>query len=695
MQKIRIVVLAGLTLLLALSGVTTAQDQLPVEINLARQHLERNRPDRALKELSSFFINNPDSEYLSTAYLLKARCHLKLGETTRAVEAVKHVLQLNNDNEIKAQTHYLLATVYQAQGDVYGSAVQLIECLNYSPELSTRDQAKKHMKELAEGAVAYRLETLKYLARSKECVEFLDSLAPEMGTDPSIGVLLMPAEGDDDSLAQEQLLDGIMAAASLYSEGGIPSSIPVKRPSEKIRIPESSIKPSPLPEEAPKPESDDLEELLLDLVGEPAPVVQVSLEGMKVVHRSIEANAAQAVLETRDLIRQEGVWALVLYGPESECMAASVEAQAHGIPVVLAGQRRPGLFAIGPTTVQPEADWYEEGRQAAIYAADSLGLKTYAIVAPATPMGQANVAGFLEILKEREAEDIELLSLEWYFPNEGISLNRQFQRIRQIGFKREFADSLMKSEEADSLFHIDFTDSLYAQEFGDSLEARGLDIYEDLVDKYWTEYLQEVRLSPAFKSGEIDSNDIELKTIDAFYFPIEPGTIELFAPQFAFYNFKTTRIGNSSWYNPDELYRQRQYVDDLVFTSSLPVTSIDTTYKSLSQSLFRINGESPSIWHIRGYEALEILAHSSRSRYASRGALADGVRSLRELKIDSFIRHYDPEKRISEDIWIYTIKEGEVVPEDIRERRIKTAPDLDELEEEILPDPLAPKRRNR
>lgn len=116
MQKIRIVVLAGLTLLLALSGVTTAQDQLPVEINLARQHLERNRPDRALKELSSFFINNPDSEYLSTAYLLKARCHLKLGETTRAVEAVKHVLQLNNDNEIKAQTHYLLATVYQAQG---------------------------------------------------------------------------------------------------------------------------------------------------------------------------------------------------------------------------------------------------------------------------------------------------------------------------------------------------------------------------------------------------------------------------------------------------------------------------------------------------------------------------------------------------------------------------------------------------
>ncbi len=627
-----------LVLLLTVISSRAGEPIEPIKLRIAVQHLEHGEPARALSELEAYLEMTESGPYIITAELLAARCELALKRTDKTIVRVNRVLEMNPDHAIAAQCHYLFAAVFQARGDSYAAALELVDCLNLNPEGNTLNLAKEKLKELADGPALYCLETLQDLARSENCKSALSDaslnkvdLFASTEAYATIGVIfqLSPTTGEaPDSTKGLNLIDGVRAAAEKHGR-----------------------------------------ELSGSQSQEPEQTIQI-------VSRIIPSNTVVGVLAAREMIRRDGILGLIIYGPESEAMAITVEAQAHGIPTILPGQRRPGLYAIGPTTVQPEADWYREGELAAIYAVDSLHLRTFAVIAPVTPMGQENASGFTSILENRQMT--ELLALEWYFPEQDISLNRQFLRIREIGFKREFADSLFSSKLTDSLFHLNLSDRIFAAGFIDSLLRSRWEIHKDLIDRYWREHLQDIRLTPLFKSGALDSNDIELKAIDGIYLPIEPGGIELFAPQFAFYNFKTQCFGNSAWNEPDELYRHRQYTNDLIFTSSYNVSNLEENYPELSLYIYKQHGMAPGLWQVRGYDSASILLSPLLDGPPNVGTVADAVRSLQKVSLGGGIQHFAPDRRVALDMWLFTVVEGEIHLEDSRQRLQKLSPMLDE-----------------
>ncbi|HEB84942.1 MAG TPA: hypothetical protein ENI92_08090, partial [Bacteroidetes bacterium] len=389
---------------------------------------------------------------------------------------------------------------------------------------------------LAAGPVRYRAGTLRALARGNAARAALDTLAAPPAENPRIGVIVQQ-ESEEDTTARD-LLVGARAAVKVDEQAGGRGELVV---------------------------------------------------------RTVPYGAPEAVFAARTLVRREGVWALVISGHESDAIAAAVEAQAAGVPVVLPGRRRPDLYLAGPTVFMPEADWEREGAIAAMYAADSLHLRTFAVVAPATDLGRYLVEGFTKTLEARDS--CEVLAVEWYFPEEGVSVSRQFLRIREIGFRRAFLDSLS----ADSVWH----DSLWVADTTGGRDTTLLD--SALWKRLWRTHLDSIRRTPAFKVGAIDSNAIELKTIEGLYFPIEPGTIELFAPQFAFYNFRAVKMGNAGWYDPEELYHQRQYTEDLVFTAPYRLEETEGVMAELATEVYRETGGAVHPWNIRGFDGVRML----------------------------------------------------------------------------------------
>ncbi len=609
-----IAVFAVLLIGIVLFTPIQSQAQLPASLQQAMEQIEAGQIEPALNTIQAYLTNYPSSPHNAAAQILAGRCELQQGKYEDAMQRAHNVLRSRTSRGMAPQAHYLMASVYQARGEAYEAALELVYCLNLSPRGQVARLAEAKLRELVQGPVYYKLDLLRDQAYSSAAENALENLSLTETTIPRIGIVLGSTE--EDTVARD-MLNGARAAVEWYNREHDPDA--------------------------------------------------------ELMEESVSGGTADLVLGTRRLVQEDGVWGMIVGGNIERSLAATVEAQAASVPVVLAGQRRPGLFSIGPTTVQPEADWYREGEMAALYAADSLHLRTYVIVAPATERGQESVAGFTDVLARRG--QTEIMSVEWYFPEQGLSLDRQFRRIRNLGFRRDFADSL-------GWYHIQ----------NDSTNFNIL----------WEAHLDSIRRSYEYRIGAIDSNDIQIRSIDALYFPIEEGTIELFAPQFAFYNFRAQTLGNSAWYDIEGLYRHRQYVEDMVFTSPYFHADTNVHMQQLSTYIARVIGGTPSLWNVRGYDAAMILLNQVASGQTGVSGVAEGILNLRDIAFASGRQYFNRDKRAGEGMWFLTVHEGTIERENISRRRILTTPppppvvplDSLDMEEPLDNQPISP-RNNR
>lgn len=608
---------------LLLAGSAAAQRDLPNELERAAHALRNDDPQAAFDAAHAYLEELPAGHYALAAMLLAGRAELRLDRPAGAIDRAYDVLaRCSGTSEYRPHAYYLLATAHEARGDQYEAARALVEALEAGARDDLEQDVLDHLAELMNGPAAYRARDLLLVARRENTRRVLATLLPSAAETPTIGLLL--PDPDAGSRGADSLLAGVETAlASWEDRGG---------------------------------------------------------EHVELALRWIDGDPARAVDAARDLVRNAGVWALIAAGPDAIVVPAAVEAQAAGTPVVIPGNGRPALRALGPSVVLPTPDWRLEGKLAAQYATDVLELETFGIVAPYTDRGRETVAGFLDVLAERE--NVTVLDQEWYRPEEGVSLATQFRRLRTIGFKREFRDRLIERE-----LHV--LDSLWAvvDSFGlapvDSIAGRRLvpairdsvHITDEQLEREWQEHLIEVRQSPEFKSGKLDSNAIELKAYDALYLPIERGTIATFAPQFAFYNFHAVRLGNSAWYDPDELLRHRQYVQHLGFTAPFNLTADNDPLWMLNEALADTSNRTVTPWHVFGWDAAGILLHAmaggeeGATRFSTAplvrrgpGEIALALRNLGEIQLAAGRHVFAETAPVAQAIWFLMVKDGFVEP---------------------------------
>ncbi|MBN1545292.1 MAG: penicillin-binding protein activator, partial [Syntrophaceae bacterium] len=170
------------------------------------------------------------------------------------------------------------------------------------------------------------------------------------------------------------------------------------------------------------------------------------------------------------------------------------------------------------------------------YAVDSLKLKRIVSLAPLDDYFTNFVASFNERHVEQGGT---VLGEQWYYPGD-VDFSKQFAILKRTGLKQTFRDSVAQ---VDTTFSMSAMDSLYRL------------------------YRSEQKKRLAETKTKVDSADISVTAFDGVLVPIYRDDLVLIAPQFAYSNLQAQILGNSDWYAPEDLKKNKNYINGIVFVT--------------------------------------------------------------------------------------------------------------------------------
>lgn len=252
----------------------------------------------------------------------------------------------------------------------------------------------------------------------------------------------------------------------------------------------------------------------------------------------------RVVQQTRHLIDEKGVLAIV--GPvfSSDCVAAAVVAEGAGIPLIAPLADQSGLDLLGENIFQLHAIPEIQAQELGEYATLVLGLQDLVVIAPLTDYGWNFEREFSRVVA---ANGGEVAHVDWYVPEVTKDFRHVFESIRQVGF------SLMPPPE-DTLAVVDslewtVDDSVQVEEEPSFLTEllAGLEGEEEIVGS-----VEEEEEAPP------DSSEIFIDSIDGIAIIVESfEDAKSIAPQLHFHRLTTQILGNDIWYEPEAIRQMR------------------------------------------------------------------------------------------------------------------------------------------
>ncbi len=210
------------------------------------------------------------------------------------------------------------------------------------------------------------------------------------------------------------------------------------------------------------------------------------------------------------------------------------------------------------------------------YAVDSLKIKRFATFSPVDNNFVKMVDRFSEVVL-RDSQ--EVVSQEWYYPGDQ-DVNKQFMRIKRAGLRLTFMDSLFHEN---PMMDSSYVDSLYRA-------------YQE----EQTELLEETET-------KIDSADIPVHSVGAMFVPIYQEDIKFIAPQIAYSNIQTQILGNDDWYDVEELKKNKNYINGIVFVTTGYLDEENWDYRQFRNKFRTTKQKSPTIYSLIGYDTMKYM----------------------------------------------------------------------------------------
>jgi ABC-type branched-subunit amino acid transport system substrate-binding protein len=275
----------------------------------------------------------------------------------------------------------------------------------------------------------------------------------------------------------------------------------------------------------------------------------------------------------RDLIQLEQVSIILCAGDEGVVTACGTISDAHRIPCLILNPQTHIMTDMGELVFQLYPDRNTEGQALARYAVETLGLRTFAVLAPATDSGREMADGFVQTVKHHGGE---VHIQEWFYPG-SLDFEKQFTQIRQRGW------DIMEAAKSDSEDVVDTTEVIKDTQWSTFIEGEVLDIEEMDAE---------------------DSLNVPVDAFDGFLIVPDSSVVNVLAPQYVFYNFDSQLIGSHDWDYGDSFQKNRNYLTGIIFSSEMfwdPARSFDQEWISD----FRVTtNQSPEKYHIMGYDGM-------------------------------------------------------------------------------------------
>jgi ABC-type branched-subunit amino acid transport system substrate-binding protein len=352
---------------------------------------------------------------------------------------------------------------------------------------------------------------------------------------------------------------------------------------------------------------------------------KVGLPKVKLVERDSQRDPGVAARAVTELCSDDKITGIL--GPifSNETFAAAGIANARGVPLVTPTATANGIAAIGPFVFQLNPDYETRGRATARYAMDSLGLKTFGVLAPTggSGAGRAMAEAFVDEVRALGGETVDA---EWY-DDGATDLRFQLSTMRRRGLERtevpviDFS-SRLRYEDLKKMLSwgvpARLIDSLAEREDTVSVEVlfgpRGTEIADSLGIKYLQTQV------------DYDSLEIPVTTIDGIFLPISSADeIGIVASQIRYFNFHAQLLGNGEWYDIAELDENREYANGVIFSHDTYVDEASSPYQLFSRNYMSTFARRPSLNSLYGYDAMALILSLVRDGYSSRQSLAEGL----------------------------------------------------------------------
>ena len=304
--------------------------------------------------------------------------------------------------------------------------------------------------------------------------------------------------------------------------------------------------------------------------------VQQTNSGLKLIVVDYGDELITAIRSYKQLARNKGV--LAVLGPvENDISAACAAVSAYeNLPIISPTATESDLDQLTDKFFQLNSSVAFQAEYLARYAIDSLKLKRFATFAPLDNYFIKMVAKFAENVQHNGGE---IVDQEWYYPGDQ-DVNKPFMNLKRIGLRLAFADSVRKIKPT---LRQDQVDSLYK--------------------KYQESEEEKIRES----NVKIDSADIAVKSIDGIFIPIFKQDLKFIAPQLAYSNIQAQYIGNGDWYDPDELKKNKNYINGLIFIADGYYNEESWDFKKFRNDYRMSTKKTPTIYNILGYDCCRYM----------------------------------------------------------------------------------------
>lgn len=297
---------------------------------------------------------------------------------------------------------------------------------------------------------------------------------------------------------------------------------------------------------------------------------------VELVVRDYGDEISRAIVYYQELARNRNI--LAVLGPLEDDISAVCAALStyENLALVSPTATDDDLVELSPHFFQLNSTISKRAEYLAHYAVDSLNIKRFATFSAVNKQFTRMVDRFSELVREKNRM---VVSQEWYYPGDQ-DVNKQFMNIKRKGLRLTFMDSLFSTNPGLDTSAVDSLYSVYQEEQKELLEET---------------------------QTKIDSADIPVTSVDGLFLPIYREDIKFIAPQIAYSNIQTNLLGNGDWYEPDELKKNKNYINGIVIISNGYLDEENWDYRKFRNNYRTSLKKTPGIYNVLGYDTFNYM----------------------------------------------------------------------------------------
>jgi len=306
------------------------------------------------------------------------------------------------------------------------------------------------------------------------------------------------------------------------------------------------------------------------------------------------------------------------------------------VPLIVPIATENGIAAIGPMVFQANNDIEIRGSTLAKYAMttsfgpDSTKMRTFAMLAPADDYGHAMSDAFANTVDSLGGT---IVAQQWYYPG-STDFKRQFMAVREAGFRYAFRDTLLK---------------------------HGIPVRPGRIDSIFNIVNRKTKAESDDKEGLLESMDIPVTSIDGIFLPVYEEDISLIAPQLALANIQARLLGGDNWLNEDELRKQRNYVNGVVFVSGYYISETDLQYRDFVNRFRHATATSPSLTALYGYNIMNLIISAIDAGHTSKRAITEYLETVKNYPGIGGEISFDHNHHVNTSVNILQFQDGNII----------------------------------